>query len=67
MFVAVLAAACAAFLSHSLVEQVEFLGMAGVFGTIISGVQALVFERAALAEVEWTTPIILFTFGYGLR
>ncbi|CAM9202490.1 unnamed protein product [Scytosiphon promiscuus] len=47
-------------------DRVEFLGMAGLFGAIISGVQTLAFEREALAEVEWTTPVILYTVGYGL-
>lgn len=47
--------------------QVEFLAMTGVFGVIISGAQTLVLEREALAAVEWTTPVVLFTFGYGAR
>ena len=41
--------------------------MAGVFGFIISGVQTVALEREALAEVEWTQSIVLFTIGYALR
>lgn len=41
--------------------------MAGVFGTIISGVQTFVLEREAIAEVEWTQSVVLFTVGYALR
>lgn len=47
--------------------QVEFLGMAGIFGTLISGVQTLMLERQTLANVEWTQSVVLFTFGYALR
>lgn len=49
------------------IAQVEFLGMAGVFGVLISGVQTLWLEREAIAEVEWTDSVILFTMGYALR
>lgn len=41
--------------------------MAGVFGVVITGVQTLWLEREAIAEVEWTDSIILFTMGYALR
>ncbi|CBJ31019.1 conserved unknown protein [Ectocarpus siliculosus] len=44
----------------------EFLGMAGLFGTVISGVQTLALEKQLLAEVEWTRSVVLFTFGYAL-
>ncbi|CAN0300855.1 unnamed protein product, partial [Laminaria digitata] len=40
--------------------------MAGLFGFIISGVQAVALEREALAEVEWTQSVVLFTLGYAL-
>ena len=47
--------------------QVEFLGVGGLFGFLISGVQTVALEREALAEVEWKQSIVLFMIGYALR
>eukprot|EP00752_Nemacystus_decipiens_P002872 g2673.t1 len=47
-------------------HRTEFLGMAGVFGVIISGVQTLWLEQHLMAEVEWTPSVVLFTCGYAL-
>lgn len=47
--------------------QVEFLGMAGLCGTVIAGLQTILLERKAIAEVEWTYTIVLFIAGYSLR
>lgn len=47
-------------------DRVEFLGMAGLFGFIISGVQTVALEREALAEIEWTPSIVFFILGYAL-
>uniref|UniRef100_A0A1A7WTR3 Solute carrier family 35, member F2 n=1 Tax=Iconisemion striatum TaxID=60296 RepID=A0A1A7WTR3_9TELE len=43
-------------------SRVEFLGMMGLFGTLISGVQFAVFETHAVKAVKWDRCIILL-FG----
>ncbi|TKR93894.1 hypothetical protein L596_008266 [Steinernema carpocapsae] len=40
-------------------SRVEYLGMVGLFGSIISGIQLAIIERNNLAEVNWTTSVIL--------
>ncbi|KAK0425610.1 hypothetical protein QR680_009288 [Steinernema hermaphroditum] len=40
-------------------SRVEYLGMVGLFGSIISGIQLAIVERNNLAAIDWTTPVIL--------
>lgn len=47
--------------------KVEFLGMAGAFGVILSGVQTAALEWNELAEVVWTDQVVLFVIGYSTR
>lgn len=41
--------------------------MAGLFGVILSGVQTIIVEREALAQVEWNETTIFFILGYSTR
>lgn len=50
-----------------LFPKVEFLGMAGIFGVLLSGVQTVAFEWNALTNVTWTDPVVLFIMGYSIR
>lgn len=34
-------------------SRIEFLGMVGLFGSVISGLQLAAFERGKLADVDW--------------
>ncbi|KAI4904634.1 hypothetical protein NFI96_019164 [Prochilodus magdalenae] len=45
---------------------VEFLGMLGLFGTLISGIQLGVLEHAQLARIQWTWQIALLLSGFAL-
>ncbi|CAM9827738.1 unnamed protein product [Sphacelaria rigidula] len=45
-------------------DRVEFLGMAGAFGVVISGVQTAALEWNTLSEVTWTNEVVLFIIGY---
>ncbi|XP_017292199.1 solute carrier family 35 member F2 [Kryptolebias marmoratus] len=47
-------------------SRVEFLGMMGLFGTIISGTQLAVLETHAVAAVVWDRHIILLFAVYAL-
>ncbi|KAJ3589040.1 hypothetical protein NHX12_009888 [Muraenolepis orangiensis] len=47
-------------------SRVEFLGMMGFFGTIISGVQLAVLETSAVAAIKWDIKIIVLFAGYTL-
>lgn len=47
--------------------QTEFLAMTGLFGVLLSGVQTLVLEREAIAQVEWSQASVLFMIGYAIR
>ncbi|XP_028856720.1 solute carrier family 35 member F2-like [Denticeps clupeoides] len=44
----------------------EFLGMLGLFGTLISGVQLGVLEHAVVANVQWGWKPALLLAGFGL-
>lgn len=47
--------------------KVEFLGMAGAFGVLISGIQTAALEWNTLSEVTWTNDVVLFVIGYSFR
>ncbi|XP_018586194.1 solute carrier family 35 member F2-like isoform X2 [Scleropages formosus] len=44
--------------------RVEFLGMIGLFGTIISGIQLSILEYSALTQISWNWEIILLFGAY---
>ncbi|XP_060747661.1 solute carrier family 35 member F2 [Tachysurus vachellii] len=46
--------------------RVEFLGMMGLFGTLISGVQMAVLEAEAVSKISWDWTISLLFFSYVL-
>ncbi|XP_072547234.1 solute carrier family 35 member F2 isoform X1 [Salminus brasiliensis] len=47
-------------------SRVEFLGMLGLFGTLISGIQLAVLEHVQIANIQWTWQIVLLLSGFGL-
>lgn len=47
-------------------QRCEALGMLGVFGSLISGVQAVATERGAFASATWTPPALLYLLGFQL-
>ncbi|XP_030600896.1 solute carrier family 35 member F2-like isoform X1 [Archocentrus centrarchus] len=47
-------------------SRVEFLGMVGLFGTIISTVQMVILERNEIAAIQWSWEIGLLFAAYAL-
>ncbi|KAF7697047.1 solute carrier family 35 member F2 [Silurus meridionalis] len=47
-------------------SRVEFLGMMGLFGTLISGVQMAVLEVGAVSKISWNWTICLLFLAYML-
>ncbi|KAG7234894.1 hypothetical protein INR49_003631 [Caranx melampygus] len=47
-------------------SRVEFLGMVGLFGTIISTVQMVILERNEVANIEWSWQIGLLFAAFAL-
>ena len=47
-------------------DMTEFLGMLGVFGTMVSGVQLYVLEADALAAIDWTLESAALFFGFAV-
>nr|XP_033953525.1 solute carrier family 35 member F2-like [Pseudochaenichthys georgianus] len=47
-------------------SRVEFLGMVGLFGTIISTIQMVVLERKEIAAIQWSWQIGLLFAAYAL-
>ncbi|KAK3531707.1 hypothetical protein QTP70_025933, partial [Hemibagrus guttatus] len=47
-------------------SRVEFLGMVGLFGTLISGIQLGILEHAQMANIRWTWQIALLLCGFAL-
>lgn len=47
-------------------SRIEFLGMMGLFGTVISGIQLVALETRAVAEIKWDLHIILLFTLYVL-
>ncbi|XP_074536105.1 solute carrier family 35 member F2-like [Halichoeres trimaculatus] len=44
----------------------EFLGMVGLFGTVISTVQMVILERSAIASIQWSWEVGLLFAAFGL-
>ncbi|KAK7926042.1 hypothetical protein WMY93_008352 [Mugilogobius chulae] len=47
-------------------SRVEFLGMMGLFGTVISGIQLAALETQAVAAITWDVHIVLLFALYAL-
>ncbi|KAL2096124.1 hypothetical protein ACEWY4_008272 [Coilia grayii] len=47
-------------------SRVEFLGMVGLFGTLISGAQMAILEHRALANIQWNWKLMLLLAGFAL-
>ncbi|XP_078103250.1 solute carrier family 35 member F2-like [Sander vitreus] len=47
-------------------SRVEFLGMVGLFGTIISTIQMVILERHEVATIQWSWQIGLLFSAYAL-
>ncbi|XP_044874393.1 solute carrier family 35 member F2 [Mauremys mutica] len=47
-------------------SRVEFLGMVGLFGTIISGLQLAIVEHTDIAQIQWNWKIVLLFVGFAL-
>ncbi|XP_063061112.1 solute carrier family 35 member F2 [Engraulis encrasicolus] len=47
-------------------SRVEFLGMVGLFGTLISGTQMAILEHRALANIQWNWKLVLLLAGFAL-
>ncbi|KAM9359617.1 solute carrier family 35 member F2-like [Symphorus nematophorus] len=47
-------------------SRVEFLGMVGLFGTIISTIQMVILERNEVATIQWSWQVGLLFSGYAL-
>uniref|UniRef100_UPI0037E85995 solute carrier family 35 member F2-like n=1 Tax=Semicossyphus pulcher TaxID=241346 RepID=UPI0037E85995 len=47
-------------------SRVEFLGMVGLFGTVISTIQMVILERNEVANIQWSWQVGLLFSAYGL-
>ncbi|KHJ45740.1 hypothetical protein D918_03952 [Trichuris suis] len=50
-------------------ERTEYLGMIGIFGSFISGIQLAIVENGQIAAAHWTqyqTPLLLLTFAVSM-
>ncbi|XP_042627154.1 solute carrier family 35 member F2 [Cyprinus carpio] len=47
-------------------SRVEFLGMVGLFGSIISAIQLAILEHNEVSKIQWTWEIALILVGYAL-
>lgn len=47
-------------------SRVEFLGMVGLFGSIISAIQLGILEHNEVSKIQWTWEIALILAGYAL-
>ncbi|EMP35900.1 Solute carrier family 35 member F2 [Chelonia mydas] len=45
-------------------SRVEFLGMVGLFGTIISGLQLAIVEHTDIAHIQWNWKIVLLFVAF---
>ncbi|XP_019623405.1 PREDICTED: LOW QUALITY PROTEIN: solute carrier family 35 member F2-like [Branchiostoma belcheri] len=46
--------------------RVEFLGMLGIFGSVICGLQLAILERHELATIQWTWQVGLLFVGFAV-
>ncbi|KAB5550355.1 hypothetical protein PHYPO_G00052830 [Pangasianodon hypophthalmus] len=47
-------------------SRMEFLGMVGLFGTLISGIQLGILEHNEVANIQWTWQIALLLCGFAV-
>ncbi|EDO32166.1 predicted protein [Nematostella vectensis] len=47
-------------------SKIEFLGMLGLFGSVISGIQVAILERHALEGVTWSYDVVLYFLGFAV-
>ncbi|VDD92754.1 unnamed protein product [Enterobius vermicularis] len=47
-------------------SRIEYLGMIGLFGSILSGIQLALFERNELAKLKWSGVIVSFYLLFAL-
>ncbi|CAH1799013.1 unnamed protein product [Owenia fusiformis] len=47
-------------------DRVEFLGMLGMFGSIINGVQFVLFERREVSDVDFNLNTVLLLLGFAV-
>ncbi|NXU01321.1 S35F2 protein, partial [Buphagus erythrorhynchus] len=47
-------------------SRVEFLGMVGLFGTIISGLQLAIVEHKEITKIQWNWKVALLFTGFAL-
>eukprot|EP00039_Didymoeca_costata_P010353 m.139324 g.139324 ORF g.139324 m.139324 type:complete len:418 (+) comp14797_c0_seq3:278-1531(+) len=47
-------------------SAIEFLGMIGLFGSIISGMQTFLLERHQIIDADWNTALVLHLLGFSL-
>ncbi|XP_073674293.1 solute carrier family 35 member F2 isoform X2 [Garra rufa] len=47
-------------------SRVEFLGMVGLFGSVISAIQLGILEHNEVSKIQWTWEIALILAGYAL-
>ncbi|XP_017346340.1 solute carrier family 35 member F2 isoform X6 [Ictalurus punctatus] len=47
-------------------SRLEFLGMVGLFGTLISGIQLGILEHTDVANIQWTWQIALLLCGFAI-
>ncbi|XP_077783173.1 solute carrier family 35 member F2 isoform X3 [Podarcis muralis] len=47
-------------------SRVEFLGMVGLFGTIISGLQLAIVEHKDIASIQWNWKVVLLFLAFAL-
>ncbi|XP_022089851.1 solute carrier family 35 member F2-like [Acanthaster planci] len=46
--------------------RVEFLGMVGLFGTFISGIQLVILERQELTSITWNYQVVLLFLAFAI-
>ncbi|XP_033100400.1 solute carrier family 35 member F1-like [Anneissia japonica] len=46
--------------------RTEFLGLVGLFGSFICGIQLIIFEREELIKYEWSWQAILLLLGFAI-
>ncbi|XP_060903156.1 solute carrier family 35 member F2-like [Labrus mixtus] len=47
-------------------SRVEFLGMVGLFSTVISTIQMVILERNEIANIQWSWQVVLLFAAFGL-
>mmetsp|Transcript_7078 Transcript_7078/g.22401 ORF Transcript_7078/g.22401 Transcript_7078/m.22401 type:complete len:407 (+) Transcript_7078:2-1222(+) len=47
-------------------DRTEYIGMVGLFGTLVSGLQLAIFERDQLASIHWDMAIAGYASGFAV-